>query len=157
MSRVVRWDPFHDMISVRNQMDRLVDDLLQTNSSNGESSSSFQRLALDVQENDDAFTIYASVPGVNPDDLDISFSDSVLTIKGETRGENVSENEKWHLRERRFGQFQRSISLPTAIDADNIDASYNNGVLTLTLPKAEETKPRRIMVNSNGHKQTIEG
>lgn len=156
MSRLVRWDPFHDMVSVRNQMDRLVEDLLQSDGSQNGGSSNFQRLAIDVNENDDAFTVFASIPGVNPDDLDISFSDGVLTIKGEMSRERESENEKWHLRERRYGQFQRSISLPTAINADAIDANYENGVLTLTLPKAEETKPRRIMVNGNGQNQTIE-
>ena len=90
------------------------------------------------------------MPGVDPADLDISFSENTLTIQGERQAENVDENAKWHLRERHTGRFMRSIALPAAINADNISADYEDGVLTLTLPKAEEVKPRRIAVRAAG-------
>jgi HSP20 family protein len=158
MSRVVRWDPFRDMVSMRSQMDRLMDEWLRASNNweNGENGHAI-RLALDVSENEGSFTVRASIPGVHPEDLDVSFSDNALTIKGETREEHIGENERFHLRERRFGQFMRTIALPVAVDADNINAHFENGVLTLTLPKAEETKPRKISIQSNGHSQVVEG
>lgn len=161
MSRIVRWDPFREMVSVRNQMDQLVDEFFRSPAEwQRDEFNGYMRLALDVSENDDDYVVRASLPGMNPDDLDISFSDNTLTIKGETKAEHTDENEKWHLRERRFGSFMRSISVPSAINADEIDANFENGILTLTLPKAEEVKPRRISVKASGnghHTQTIEG
>jgi HSP20 family protein len=156
MSRIVRWDPFRDMVSMRNQMDRVMDEWLRA-SNNLESAENGNalRLALDVSENESDFIIKASVPGINPEDLDISFSDNMLTIKGEIHEEHTDENERFHLRERRVGQFMRTLSLPVAVNADNIDANYENGVLTLTLPKAEETKPRKISVRSQ--EKLVEG
>ena len=157
MSRLVRWDPFREMLSMRNQMDRLMADAFNTPSVwQNDEYAGYMRLALDVTENDDNYTVRASLPGIKAEDLDISFSENTLTIKGETKGENVDENEKWHLRERRFGSFMRTISLPTQVNADAIDAHFENGVLTLTLPKAEEVKPRRIAIKANGQK-VVEG
>ncbi len=158
MSRLVRWDPFRDLVSMRQQMDRLMDDWLAQSGEGGESAAgSFRRLALDVSENENAYMVRASVPGLQPEDLDINLQDNTLTIQGETRSESEREGEQWHLRERRFGRFQRSITLPNNVDVDKVDARYENGVLTLTLPKTEEAKPRKISVRSGGGGQTIEG
>ena len=151
MSRIVRWDPFREMVSVRNQMDHLVGDLLREPTgleSNGDRS--HIRLALDVSEDDHNYSVKASLPGIDPADLDISFSENTLTIQGETEAESVDENAKWHLRERRFGRLMRSITVPAAVNADDISADYEDGVLTLTLPKAEDLKPRRITVRAMG-------
>lgn len=106
-------------------------------------------LALDVTENDDNYIVEASVPGVKADDIDISLHDDVLTISAETNYENNVENARAVIRERRYGKFSRSIRFPLAVDADSIDAEYVNGVLRLTVPKAPETKPRRIAVKTN--------
>ncbi len=153
MARIVRWDPFREALAMRNQMDQLMNEFFNAPAAwQSDEYAGFMRLALDVTENDEAYTVRASVPGINPDDLDISFSDNTLTIKGELKEEKVDENERWHLRERRFGEFMRSITLPNAVNADKIEAHYENGVLTLTLPKAEEVKPRKISVKGNGHK-----
>jgi HSP20 family protein len=150
MSRIVRWDPFRDMIAMRSQMDQIMDEWLRASNTveNGENSQAM-RLAVDVSETESNFVVKASIPGINPDDLDISFSDNTLTIRGESRDEHVEENERFHLRERRFGQFMRTIALPLAVDADHIEAQHENGVLTLTLPKAEETKPRKISIRNS--------
>ena len=148
MGRIVRWDPFREMVSVRNQ---IVGDLLRETSgwqSNG--ASGYIRLPLDISEDDHTYSVKASLPGIDAADLDISFSENRLTIQGETEAESVDENAKWHLRERRFGRFMRSITLPAVVNADDISADYEDGVLTLTLPKAEEVKPRRIAVRSTG-------
>lgn len=106
-------------------------------------------LALDVAEKEDGFVVKASVPGINPDDLEITFSDNILTIKGEMKEDKDVEEGKYHLRERRYGLFQRSIALPVPIDADKIEATYNDGVLTLNIPKVEEVKPKRINVKAS--------
>jgi len=153
MSRIVRWDPIREMVSMRNQMDRLMSDAFSAPSVwQNDEYAGYMRLALDVTENDENYTVHASVPGINAEDLEISFTENTLTIKGETKDERTDENEKWHLRERRFGSFMRSISLPSAVNADAIEAHFENGVLTLTLPKAEEVKPRRIAIKPNGQK-----
>ena len=151
MSRIIRWDPFREMISVRSQMDQLVGDLLREPSGwqgngQGNGQGSHIRLALDVCEDDNSYSVKASLPGIDPADLDISFSENTLTIQGETQAESVEENAKWHLRERSFGRFVRSITMPATVNADDISADYEDGVLTLTLPKAEEVKPLIIAV-----------
>jgi HSP20 family protein len=103
-------------------------------------------LALDVAEKDDAFIVKASVPGVPAEDVEVTLTDNVLTIKGEMKADKEINEENYHLRERRFGSFMRSVTLPTAVDADKIEAVNENGVLTLTLPKAEAVKPKKIEV-----------
>lgn len=103
-------------------------------------------LALDVAEQDDAFIVKASIPGVPADDVEITLTDNVLTIKGEMKDDKEVKETNYHLRERRFGSFMRSVTLPTSVDADKIEAVNENGVLTLTLPKAEAVKPKKIEV-----------
>ncbi|MCY4080368.1 MAG: Hsp20/alpha crystallin family protein [Caldilineaceae bacterium] len=150
MSRIVRWDPFREMISVHNQMDQLVGDLFrEPDGWQGNGKGGHMRLPLDVSEDDNSYSVTASLPGIDRADLEISFSENSLTIQGETQAESVEENAKWHLRERSFGRFVRSITLPAAVNADDISADYEDGVLTLTLPKADEVKPRIIAVRGS--------
>ena len=154
MTRLMRWNPAREMMSLRNEFDRLFEnflDLPQLQENRGLD----WGLALDVAENDQAYTIKASVPGVNPDDIDITLSDNVLTIKGEFKEEKNVEEEKYHLRERRFGSFGRSLTLPVAVNSEAVEANYDNGILTLTVPKAEEVKPKRITIKAN--QPVIEG
>ncbi len=108
-------------------------------------------LALDVAETDDEYLVKASLPGINPDDLNVTFDSNVVTIKGEIRKEEDIDEQRYHLRERRFGTFSRSISLPSSVKADKIEARYNAGILTLHLPKSEETRPKR---NKNSIRRT---
>jgi HSP20 family protein len=105
-------------------------------------------LALDVFESDDDVTVRASIPGVNPDDIDISVTGDVLTIKGETSEEREEKQGNYHLRERRYGAFQRSVNLPAPVNTDKAEAEFKNGVLTLTLPKVEEVKPKSIKIRA---------
>ncbi len=147
MSRIVRWDPFREMMSVRNQMGQLVGDVYRGPAGwQGNGDGGHIRLPLDVTEDDDGYTVKASLPGIDPADLEISFSENTITVQGETQGESVEEGARWHLRERRFGRFARSITMPASVNADDISANYEDGVLTLTLPKADEVKPRIIAV-----------
>ncbi len=107
----------------------------------------FERLiALDVSEDEDTYHIVASVPGISPDDIKITMEDDMLTIEGEVPSGADEENMHYHMRERRYGSFKRSVRFPLTVNADAIEADYNIGLLTLTVPKAEIVKPRRIEV-----------
>ena len=151
---LTRWDPFRDMLSMRRAMDRFFDRALEPSWSD----TPMWDLALDVVETKDEFVVKASLPGINPDDLEITFTDNVLTIKGESKEDKEVKEEQYHLRERRQGVFSRSISLPNRVKADAINANYEAGVLTLKLPKVEEVKPKRISINvGNGSSKMIEG
>lgn len=153
MMSLTRWNPRRDMMSLRNEMNRLFEQAFEGGSLGPWQSSTNWGLALDVAENDDAFVVTASVPGMKPDDLDITITNNVLTIKGEYKSDETIEEEQYHLRERRYGSFGRSISLPVTVDADAVDAQYEDGVLTLTVPKMEEAKPRRIAVKTHSNGQ----
>ena len=143
MTTLMRWNPTRRGMDLFNEFDRMVSEMSDwTPRSNW-------RLALDVSENDDAFMVEAAMPGINPDELDITLEDNILTIQGETKSEKEVEESHYHLRERRYGRFSRSIQLPTAINADEVEAEYKNGVLTLNIPKAEEVKPKRIAIQAN--------
>lgn len=103
---------------------------------------------LDVLESDSEYTIKASVAGFDPDQIEITYDDNTLSIRGEIAEENTDGEEgKYHIRERRFGSFYRSISMPGVIDPEQISADTDNGILTVHLPKKPETQPRKIEVN----------
>ena len=150
---LTRSDPFQEMLNLRRTVDRLFDN---TSADHEWAQPSMWGLAVDMVENKDDFVLKASIPGINPDDLDISYADDTLTIKGEIKEDTESKEDQYHLRERRYGSFMRSIVLPTKIMGDAIEASYQNGVVTLRLPKAEEVKPKRIAIKVNDQKM-IEG
>jgi len=152
---LIRRDPFREVMSLRSAMDRLFDNTFFGRDWEWEPVSG--QLSLDVAETDDEYLVKASVPGINLDDLDITFSGKTLTIKGEYKEEEAKEGAHYHLRERRYGSFARSIGLPSAVESDAIEARYEAGVLTLRLPKTEEVKPKRIAVHSVETPHMIEG
>jgi HSP20 family protein len=149
---LTRWDPFQEMLNLRRTVDRLFDNV----GPDHEWLPTQWGLAVDVAENKDDFIVKASVPGIKPDDLDISYADDILTIRGEIKSDNEYKEDQYHFRERRYGSFSRSISLPTKIKGDAIEASYQDGVVTLRLPKTEEVKPKRIAIKV-GNGKVIEG
>lgn len=144
---LTRYDPFQEMLSLRNVVDRFFD--AGMNQLESTTRPLAWGLPLDVVETDEAFVVKASIPGINPDQVEVTFTDNVLTLKGEVQADEEMKEARYHLRERRFGSFARSISLGARIDGDKIQADYDHGVLTLTLPKAEELKPRRIAVKAS--------
>lgn len=147
MAALTRWEPMRELATMRQVMDRMFDeDMFRLAGGWDRSGGEAASLACDVAEKDDAYVVKASLPGVNPEDVDITLADNVLTIRGETKADTEIKEEHYHLRERRFGSFMRSVTLPNAVDADKIEAVNENGVLTLTLPKAESVKPRKIEV-----------
>ena len=149
MSNLVRWDPFREMTLLRSNMNRLFDDAFGNFPQERAGNDGAYGMALDVSEDESGYTVQASLPGVSADNIDITINDNVLTIRGEVRNESETKEQNYHLRERRYGTFSRSISLPASTDADNIDASHENGVLTLHIPKAEQAKPRKIAVKTS--------
>jgi HSP20 family protein len=142
---LTRWDPFRDMVSMRRMMDRLID---QSLTGEGESTQADWTLPLDVVEQEGEYIVKASLPGVKLDDIDVTFDKGLLTIKSEIKEESEKEQGQYHLRERRWGSFSRSISLPSTVEADKINAEYMDGILTLHLPKSEEVKPKRIAIGA---------
>ena len=156
MSNLTRWDPFREMLAMRNAMDHLFESSFFAPGTPWLQNVTWD-LALDVSETNGEFLVKASLPGINPDDLEITYEGKVLTIKGETKEEKEVEDRRYHLRERRYGSFSRSVTLPATVDADHIEASYEAGVLTLHLPKVEEAKPKRIQVVSAESPKMIEG
>jgi len=140
MTTLVRWNPNRSLF---NEFDRLFEFgpriWRQTTSDWG--------LAVDVAENDDNYVVKATVPGINPDDLEITLEDGVLTIEGEIKESEEISKEQYHVRERRYGKFSRNVRFPVDVNADDIHASYEHGVLTLNVPKSEEVKPKRISIS----------
>lgn len=153
MGNLTRWDPWGTRRSLLADFDRLIDDMLTMPERRAQMS---WGVAVDVAETDGEFVLKASVPGIDPDDIEITLTDNVLTIRGEIQEEKDVEEESYHICERRFGQFSRSVTLPTQVDADKVDATVENGVLRVTIPKAEAVKPRRISVKPTTEKKVIE-
>jgi HSP20 family protein len=153
----MRWDPFGEMVSLRQAMDSLFENALITPfaGSGGAGQQGGWGLPLDVTENADNYVVKASVPGMSADDLEVTVNGDVLTIKGEIKADAEKPGERFYLRERRYGSFVRSLSLPTQVKADAVEADYHNGVLTLTLPKTDEVKPKRIAIKSGAQPQRM--
>ena len=153
MANLTRWDPFSEMLSLREAMDSLFENAMIApwSGRSAEGQGGFG-LPLDVTENADNFVVKASIPGVKPEDLDVTVNGDTLTIKGELKADEEKKEERYHVRERRWGTFHREIALPVSVDADHVQAEYNNGILTLTLPKSEMSKPKRITINASGQK-----
>ena len=153
MRKVVRWNPTAMRRSLINDFEDMVDSMMRLQPYEEQMS---WNLALDVAENDESFIIKASVPGVDPDDIEITLEDNTLTIKGTISEEKEIEEGTYHLRERRSGQFLRSVTLPARVHSDDVSAGIENGVLTLTVPKAEEARARRIAIQRDGQSKVIE-
>jgi len=152
MATITRWDPFQDALSLREAMNQLMEEsFVRPAAQNGKNFVP----ALDFSETAEGYLVEAALPGVKPEEVEITVENNVLTIKGETRQETDSKQRNFHRVERRFGSFQRTIGLPTTVKADEIKADLTNGVLRLEIPKAEEVKPRKISVNV-GENKTLE-
>ena len=139
------------MIRSRNPYFRLVDDLLNDSrpwfGNGGDSEVRAFGLALDVEENPQAYIVRANLPGINQDDISVNIHEDVLTITGEGAAENLAEDSKLLIRERRLGKFSRSLRFPTVVNGDAVEANFEQGVLSITLPKADHVKPRQIPVS----------
>lgn len=153
MRTIVRWNPIRELMAWQSALDQMFEDPYL----NVQPETPTWSLAVDVAETDDHYIVKASIPGVNPDALEVTLEDNLLTIQGETTMDESLQEANFHLRERRYGQFRRSLRFPLPVNADAVEAAYEYGVLTLTVPKAEAVRPKRIAVRSNGHAKVIEG
>jgi HSP20 family protein len=138
------WSPFNRLSSLRD----LLDSAFQLASSTPEATSGWLP-ALDVFEDDNNVTVQVELPGMKKEDIDISLQDDVLTISGERRSESEKREGESFRSERFFGRFSRGITLPSPVKSGEVKAAYEDGVLAVTLPKAEEAKPKKIQVNLN--------
>jgi HSP20 family protein len=144
MSNMIRWEPMRDMVTLRDAMDRLFDEAFTRPWSDGWRGSGMP--AIDMYQTDDEVVVKVAVPGFKPDDVQISVTGDLLTIRGETKEAEDTKEKAYHMREHRYGAFERTISLPTAVVSDKAQAEFENGILNITLPKAEEVKPKLITV-----------
>ena len=150
---MMRWTPFREVTSLRNAMDRLLEDSF-VRPTRLWSELEHGGLALDVYQTAKDVIVKATVPGVKPEEVDISITGDTLTIKAEHEEEQEVKQEDYFHKERRYGTFSRSLLIPVQVNADKAEAVFENGVLTLTLPKVEEVKQKQIKVKAKG---TIEG
>jgi len=153
-----RWDPFSEMQSLRTVMDRLFEDAWVRPSWSGghTQQGGTMPMPIDVLEQNDNLIVKASLPGVKPDDINITVQGNQLTIQGETRSDTTTEQQGTvHHREHHYGRFVRSMTLPSRVNSEKAQASFENGMLTLTLPKEEAARTRQIPV-SGGKSQPIE-
>ncbi len=149
---LTRWDPFREMVSLREAMDRLFEEsfIRPSRGSALVSGNGGMSVAVDMYETEDNLVVSAAVPGLTPDDVDISITGNTLTIQGEFRSEEEGERGNVHFQERRYGKFQRSLNLPANVNTDQVDATFESGILKITLPKLEEAKPKQIPVTVKG-------
>lgn len=147
---IIKWEPyrrtltpFRSWFDMNDRMSQVLESIF---GENGESEAATWGPAVDVEENDDRFQITAELPGIKMDEVKISVENNVLTVKGEKKHEVTENKGNYHRVERCYGRFQRSFSLPSTVNADKVKAEMDNGVLTVTLPKAEEAKAREIPI-----------
>jgi HSP20 family protein len=151
-----RWDAFHDLRGAQDQLNEMYKLLAQVRgqqalqSGTGATSVPAWAPPVDISERKDAYVLTVELPGVKVEDLEIAFQEGLLTIQGERQPTQDSTDEQFHVLERRYGLFRRSITLPLHVQADAIEASTEDGVLQVLIPKVEEVKPKRIDVDAVG-------
>jgi len=144
---LTRWNPTTDMMN--NRMGRLFDEMLGHGLRRSAEERSLRGAwvpAINILEKDEAVLITADLPGLKPEDVEVTVDEGILTIRGERKLEEASEGETYHRVERHCGVFERSFNLPTSIDSSKIEARFSNGEMVLTLPKREESKPRSVKI-----------
>jgi HSP20 family protein len=153
MTTVTRWQPFRGATSIQDQVDRLFEDTF-ARGHNGQSDPAVWAPAVDIYETEQELVVKADLPEVDDKDIDIRVENNTLTIRGERKFEKNVDGESFLRVERAYGAFTRSFSLPNTIQSDGIHAEHKNGVLTVHMPKREESKPKQVKVNvsENGDK-----
>ncbi len=143
MANLTVFDPFREMASLRTMMDQVFDNVLTRQA---ETWRGYEWMALDMFQTDDDIIVKAVLPGIKPEDINVSITNQVLNIRGEIKEDRVNENATYHIRERRSGVVTRAVQLPAPVISEKARAEFENGILTLMLPKAEEVRPKTISV-----------
>lgn len=148
MPAIVRWDPFKEISTLQERMNRIFDEMWGRRPRGEEDYLSSAWIpAVDVRETPDTLEIQVELPGVDPKDVQVAVENGVLIIKGCRNFEKAAEGETYHRVERAYGSFERSFTLPSNINQEKVKATYKHGVLNLSLAKREEAKPRSIAIN----------
>jgi len=149
MNNLTRWEPVRETMTLRDAMDRLFDDAFtRPFSLMRDGGANWSSPAIDMYQTDNEVVVKAAVPGFKADEVQINVTGDVLTIKGESKHEEEKKDRSWQIREHRWGAFERSITLPTGVISDRATADFENGILTITLPKSEKVKPKTITVKA---------
>ena len=143
-NNLIRWEPMREMMTLREAMDRLFDDAF----TRPVGMTGLGMPAIDLYQTENDVVLKASLPGLKSDDVQISITGEVLTLKGEFRQNDEAKNATYHIKEQRSGSFERSLSLPTLVQTDKAKAEFENGILTITMPKAEQVRPKTISVKA---------
>ncbi len=138
---LMRYRPMNDLFSFQNDVNRLFEELGRRGASNAPT---LWSPPVDLRENETEFSLIAELPGLKKEDIKISFNDNMLILRGEKKAETREENENWHHVERTYGSFERTVQLTAPVAIDKVTARFEDGVLTVVLPKSEEAKPREI-------------
>jgi HSP20 family protein len=147
--RIQRWEPFREMVSLRDAVHSLLQEsYVPPNDARSEVGATTFTLPVDITEAEDDFVVTASMPGIKPEDVQTTVLGDTFTIRGESKIVDEQNGHNWLVRERRSGSFQRSVTLGTPINADKASAQFEHGVLTLTLPKSEQARPKQININA---------
>ncbi len=151
---IIRWDPFRDMVTLRDRMNRLFEDAFAGRGEEGEMVSGAWYPSVDIHEKDKELVLTAELPGVDDKDIDIEVEGNTLTIKGKKEMEKETKEEDYHRIERSYGSFYRSFTLPNYVMPDKIKAEHTDGLLRITLPKKAQLKPKKVKVIKPGKAKT---
>jgi len=145
MTTLTRWEPFRGLNTLQDQVNRLLEDSIRGAGSN--SSLAAWAPAVDIYETESELVVTADLPGINENDIDVRVENNMLTVRGERKLEKTINEDNMLRVERAYGSFSRSFSLPNSVNTEAIKADYHDGVLTVKLPKREESKPKQVKVN----------
>jgi len=148
MANLTRWEPAREMLSLREAMDRLFEESFLRPGYFGLGETPAAALPVDMYETDDALVVKAAVPGLKPEEIEVTITGDLLTIKGEFKSEEKTEKRNYLRQERRFGSFCRQVGLPAGVDSAKAKATFENGMLALELPKVEAVKPKTVKIVS---------
>jgi len=146
---LITYDPFRELRSLQDEVNRVFSSSMNRSGETGLGRGAWNP-SVDIFENKDQIVLEAELPGISPDDVNISIENNVLTIHGERNFEKKDESDNFHRVERSYGSFTRSFTLPPTVSSENVNANFDNGVLRLELAKREEAKPRRIEIKASG-------
>jgi HSP20 family protein len=143
---IIRWDPFRDMVTLRERMNKLFEDMAASRGEEKDLATSSWAPAVDIYETENEVVLTAEIPGIEEKDVEIKVEDNTLTLRGERKFEKETKEENYHRIERAYGSFFRSFTLPNYVDQDRIEAEHENGILKIRMPKRAELKPRKVKI-----------